>query len=178
MLIWYISFCCLYLLYIHNYFLQVPRRFVPPQKAYNLRGVVSRKQDLEISPSPNLEQNSATFLSAGMAPGYIWAFGLHASQRVRSNCAEYLFKFNIKKYYCQCRALLCCASSPNKDPNHIEHFSLRRLFSVLNIETAENYTSTSTVESIWADPKNCCPSLDKQLHEWQNNVVHCECITL
>ena len=69
---------------------------MPPQKAYNLRGVVSRKQDLEISPSPNLEQNSATFLSAGMAPGYIWAFGLHASQRVRSNCAEYLFKSNIK----------------------------------------------------------------------------------
>ena len=31
-----------------------------------------------------------------MAPGYIWAFGLHASQRVRSNCAEYLFKSNIK----------------------------------------------------------------------------------
>ena len=75
---------------------QVPRRVLPPQKAYNLRGVVSRKQDLEISPSPNLEQNPATFLSAGMAPGYIWAFGLHASQRVRSNCAEYLFKSNIK----------------------------------------------------------------------------------
>ena len=86
----------LLLLLVHNYFLQVPRRIVPPQKAYNLRGVVSRKQDLEISPSPNLEQNSATFLSAGMAPGYIWAFGLHASQRVRSNCAEYLFKSNIK----------------------------------------------------------------------------------
>ena len=116
---------------------------MPPQKAYNLRGVVSRKQDLEISPSPNLEQNSATFLSAGMAPGYIWAFGLHASQRVRSNCAEYLFKFNIKKYYCQCRALLCCASSPNKDPNHIKHCSSSRLFSVLNIGTAKNYTATS-----------------------------------
>ena len=44
----HIFFCCSYLLYIDNYFLQVPRRFVPPQKAYNLRGVVSRKQDLEI----------------------------------------------------------------------------------------------------------------------------------
>ena len=134
-----------------------------------------------------MEQNPATFLSAGMALGYIWAFGLHASQRVRSNCAEYLFKSNIKKYYCQCRALLCCASSQIKiqtTSNVVPQvgysvFWTSKLLQIIlshQLLIPSNLTLRIVVPA-WTSSFSGL-FLSKQLHEWQNNVVHCECITL
>ena len=149
---------------------------MPPQKAYNLRGVVSRKQDLEISRTLNLEQNPATFLSAGMAPGYIWAFGLHASQRVRSNCAEYLFKSNIKNIIVSVE-LYCAVLLPQ-----------------IKIQTTSNVFPQAGYSVLWTSklPKIILPHqlpseltliivapawgsgfsglfLSKQLHEWHDN---------
>ena len=86
---------------------QVPRRVLPPQKAYNLRGVVSEEA--------NLEQNSATFSSRlkwlRVKSGHLGYYML-VKEDIRAACAEYLFKANIKKYYCQYGAE--CAVHPPK----------------------------------------------------------------
>ena len=85
---------------------QVPRRVLPPQKAYNLRGVVSEEA--------NLEQNSATFSSRlkwlRVKSGHL--DNMLVKDRGAA-CAEYLFKNIIVSGDL---SVLCILQ--NKDPNH------------------------------------------------------------
>ena len=82
-----------------KFMFQVPRRVLPPQKAYNLRGVVSREQK-----SANLEQNSATF---HRRLKWLRVKSGHLGYMLVKDraCAEYLFKAKYHKYYCQCGAV-------------------------------------------------------------------------
>ena len=83
---------------------QVPRRVLPPQKAYNLRGVVSEEA--------NLEQNS-TFSSQWLKWLRVKSGRYMLVKDRGAACAEYLFKNIIVSAELSVLCILL-----NKDPNH------------------------------------------------------------